>query len=169
MADAGLFHDRRVELIEGEVVDMPPQKNAHYTAILLAQRALERAFGPNHVVRVQGPLDLGERSQPEPDLAVVPGSPRDYRDHPKTALLVVEVSDTTLAFDRERKAKLFAKAGIREYWIINLVDRVVEVYRTPSSELGGPRYEDVQAIPPGSTVTALAAPAAPIHVTDLLP
>ena len=111
-----------MELIEGEVVDMPPQKNAHYTAILLAQRALERAFGPNYVVRVQGPLDLGERSQPEPDLAVVPGSPRDYRDHPKTASLVVEVSDSTLVFDRERKARLFAKAGIPEYWIINLVD-----------------------------------------------
>src|SRR5688572_15390783 len=147
MADAGLFHDRRVELIEGEVVDMPPQKNAHYTAILLVQRALEKAFGTNHTVRVQGPLDLGERSQPEPDLAVVPGSPRDYQDHPKTALLVVEVSDTTLAFDRERKAKLFAKAGIPEFWIINLVDRVVEVYRTPSLELGGSRYKEVKTIP----------------------
>ena len=169
MADAGLFHDRRVELIEGEVVDMPPQKNAHYTAILLVQRALEKAFGVNHVVRVQGPLDLGERSQPEPDVAVVAGTPRDYRDHPTSALLVVEISDTTLEFDRERKARLYAKAGLAEYWVVNLVDRVLEVHRTPVLDAQRPRYGDIRSVTVGETVSPIAAPEAAIAVADLLP
>jgi len=169
MADAGLFHDRRVELIEGEVVDMPPQKNAHYTAILLVQRALEKAFGTNHTVRVQGPLDLGERSQPEPDVAVVTGSPRDYRDHPKTAVLVVEVSDTTLEFDRVRKQRIYAKAGIQEFWIVNLIARVLELHRSPVPDAQHAHYDDIEPVAEGGAVTPLAAPTSAIRIADLLP
>jgi Uma2 family endonuclease len=135
----------------------------------LVQRALEKAFGANHVVRVQGPLDLGERSQPEPDVAVVAGSPRDYRDHPTSALLVVEISDTTLEFDRERKARLYAKAGLVEYWVVNLVDRVLEVHRSPATDAQAPRYGEIKSVAAGEMVSPVAAPTAAIAVSDLLP
>jgi Uma2 family endonuclease len=132
MAEAGLFVDQRVELIEGEILTMSQMKPAHAAALQLVAKELERAFGEGYCVRVQLPLQLGECSEPEPDLAVVPGSPRDYQSHPRTALLVVEISDTTLEFDRGRKRVIYASAGIPDYWIINLSERCVEAHRVPT-------------------------------------
>ena len=131
MADAGLFVDQRVELIEGEILMMSPMNPAHAASLQLAAKALELAFGEGYSVRAQLPLHLDDCSEPEPDLAVVPGSPRDYPNHPRTALLVVEISDTTLEFDRGRKREIYACAGIPEYWIVNLPDRRIEVHRLP--------------------------------------
>jgi Uma2 family endonuclease len=86
-------------------------------------------------LRIQLPLVLGEYDEPFPDIAVVSGSPRDYLSlHPTTALLVVEVSEASLKTDREVKGSLYAKAGIPEYWIVNLKERVVEVYREPAKD-----------------------------------
>src|SRR5439155_3890171 len=98
LAEIGFFRDQRVELVDGEIVQMPPQKNFHVIGIDLVHQALQKAFGPGHWVRIQAPLHLRPNSAPEPDLAVVRGSSRDYAatDHPTSALLVVEVSDTTL-------------------------------------------------------------------------
>src|SRR5947209_2506807 len=110
MSDLGWFDEKRVELIDGEIIEMPVQKGPHAMAVLLARDTLEAAFGPGRVVRTQAPLNLGSSSEPEPDVSVVPGTVRDYPDHPTTALLVVEVSETTLWLDRNRKAPLYASA-----------------------------------------------------------
>ena len=112
LADEGLFRGQRVELIDGRIVQMPPMMNPHAAAIELVKRALEPAFGPAFWVRMQLPLHFGRYSAPEPDIAVVPGGPRDYSDHPTTALLVVEVSESTLSYDRNRKAALYARYDV---------------------------------------------------------
>ena len=131
MADQGFFDGIRVELIDGEIVDMAPQKNPHYLSINIAARALTTAFGENYWIRAPGPLHLAEACEPEPDVAVVNGPMDSYTDHPTSAHLVVEVSDSTLRFDRGKKASLYARAGIQDYWIINLTDSCVEVLREP--------------------------------------
>ena len=119
-------------------------------------------------------LDLSPHSVPDPDLAVVPGEPRDYiaRGIPTTALLVVEVSDTMLSFDRNHKASLYAAAGIADYWIVNLVDRQLEVHRGPGPDPARPGrfgYRDVTLVPATGATAPLAAPHAQIAVVDLLP
>ncbi len=127
--------DDRVELIEGEIVQKMPQKSPHSTAISLALESLRLAFPVGFVVRPKLPLSVGELSQPEPDLAVVIGSVRDYADAQPTAaeaVLVVEVSDSTLLPDQTTKAGLYARAGIAEYWIVNLPERILEVHRQPA-------------------------------------
>lgn len=174
LVETGIFHpEERVELLDGELVVMTPQKSIHATAIRLVEDALRIAFGSGHDVRAQLPLALDPDSEPEPDAAVVAGTPRDYRDaHPTTALLVVEVADTTLAFDRERKRSLYARAGIAEYWIVNLADRVLEVYRDPGpvpSAQYGRNYRVTQRLSASDSVSPLAAPRARITVSDLLP
>jgi Uma2 family endonuclease len=174
MVEAGIFPPGdRVELIDGEVLAVTPQGSAHATAVRLAEEALRAAFGAGFDVRVQMPLALDAASEPEPDVAVVRGSPRDYRDHhPATALLVVEVADTTLAHDRERKASLYARAGIAEYWIVNLLDRRLEVYRDPA-----PRpearpdsgYREVRSHAASERISPQASPRTAFQVADLLP
>ena len=131
MGEAGLFADQCVELIDGEILMMSPMKAAHAASVLLTSDALRKVFTAGYCVRVQLPLVLADDCEPEPNIAVVPGSPRDYTEHPTTALLIVEVSDTTLAFDRGRKRELYAQANVSEYWIVNLVDRFLEVFRDP--------------------------------------
>ena len=88
MAEAGLFDGKRVELIEGRIFEMPPMKSLHATSLTLSEQVLSRAFGDQYFLRIQMPLSIGEASEPEPDIAVVAGRARDYRDeHPKTAVL----------------------------------------------------------------------------------
>jgi Uma2 family endonuclease len=124
-------------------------------------------------VRAQGPLAVDEQSLPEPDVAVVPGSFRDYVGaHPSRPVLVVEVSESSLALDRERKGGLYARAGFADYWIVNLVDCVVEVYRSPGPDPAAPlgsRYRSVTVLGPEAFVEPLAAPGARLSVADLLP
>ncbi|MBM4001574.1 MAG: Uma2 family endonuclease [Planctomycetes bacterium] len=165
MAAEGLFTHQRVEFVGGEIRMMSPMNPAHAASLQLVARALESALGKDHCVRVQLPLRVDNRSEPEPDIAVVPGTPRDYRQHPTTALIVVEISDTTLDFDRTRKRELYARAGIPEYWIVNLPDCRVEVQRVP---LGGD-YTQAFACDAAGTLASLAAPHVPIRVADLLP
>jgi Uma2 family endonuclease len=174
MFDAGVLRfDERVELIGGRIIAMSPQNSPHFTAIRLVEEALRIAFGAGYEVRVQGPLDLSPSSQPEPDIAVVQGHARDYaRAHPTTALLVVEVSESTLAFDRGEKASLYASAGIQEYWVVNLVDRRVEIYREPVPVAGQPYgygYRSCTHYFAADTITPAAMPQSAIAVADLLP
>jgi Uma2 family endonuclease len=174
LCEAEWFQGRRVQLIEGEIVEMPAQKNWHAIAITLTEDALRAAFGPGHWVRVQMSLDLSPRSVPDPDLAVVPGTPRSHltANNPTTALLIVEVAETTLSYDRNAKAGLYAAAGIADYWIVNLVQKQVEVYRDPvadSTALYGFRYGSRTILGPGDFVAPLAAPQARVAVADLLP
>jgi Uma2 family endonuclease len=158
----------RLELIEGEILTMTPQNRPHATAVMLMQAALQSAFGPDSHVQVQLPLAVGATSEPEPDLAVIPGSPRDYLQHPSRALLVVEIADTTLAFDRKRKGPLYAAAAIPEYWIVNLADRIVEVYREPIETADGWHYRLVQRAAPGDRLAPLTA-GGTVPVDDILP
>jgi Uma2 family endonuclease len=156
----------RVELLEGEIIEMSPEKSRHAAAVDLTLDALRRRLGDSHSIRVQHPLAVSETSEPEPDLAVVPGSPRDYADrHPSSADLVVEVSDTSLDYDRNRKARVYARAGIVEYWIVNLVDSVLEVHREPT--VSG--YRSVTTVGRGEAVSPLVEPGAIVPVDDLLP
>ncbi len=174
MIDAGVFTtEDHVELINGEIVTMTPQKSRHATAVRLADDALRRAFGEGVDVRAQLPLALSIDSEPEPDVAVVTGSPRDYRDaHPTTALLVLEVSDATLSFDRTRKAAMYARAGLADYWLLNLVDQILEVRRFPAPSTDSPDawgYAVVEEYSAGDQVAPLERPHYLIAVAELLP
>ncbi len=175
MLDLGWFQDQRVELIDGEILDTPSQKNYHGAAITQSMDALRVALGTGFWVRNQLSLDLSPYSVPDPDLAVVPGSPQGVTaatPNPTTALLVVEVSDSTLSYDRSYKASLYSAAGITDYWIVNPVQRQLEVYRDPvadSTQLFGFRYNSRTILDPPDKVSPLAAPHASITVADLLP
>jgi Uma2 family endonuclease len=124
-------------------------------------------------VQTQSPIDLGELSDPEPDVAVIAGEVRDYTAaHPTTAALVVEVADTSFTYDRTTKASLYAKAGLAEYWIVNLVERQLEVYRHPVADpaaLFGFSYAEVTRLAATALVTPLAAVSTTMAVADLLP
>jgi Uma2 family endonuclease len=168
----GYFDDQRVELIEGEIIQMPPIQEPHVAGVDLVRYALEVVFGRKFWVRTQAPLHLRRRSVPQPDAAVVPGRPGSYRTAPTSALLIVEVSESSLAFDRGRKASLYASAGIGDYWILNLVHRQLEVCRKPAkdpSQVHGYGYADVRIMLPGESISPFAAPKARIKVADLLP
>lgn len=167
MAAEGYFHPEvRVELIEGVVYDMAPQGSFHSTGIRRIEEALLLAFASGCDVRVQMPLALGEDSAPEPDVAVVSGSFADYTHaHPATAVLVVEVADHTLVFDRRLKLPLYARHEIPECWVLNLREESLEVYREPSGGLYRTRVSLVE----GDTVSPLARPGAVIQVSDLIP
>jgi Uma2 family endonuclease len=172
LIDLGVFQPGDpIELIGGELLVAEPQGAPHYTSIQKTARVLERAFGPSWNVRTQGPIGLDEESEPEPDVAVVPGEPEDYSSsHPSLADLVVEVSESSLAFDRGHKGSVYARAGILDYWIVNLVDRVLEVYREPAPDATAPfgaRYARHEVIGPSAEVSPLAAPQARIRVRDL--
>jgi Uma2 family endonuclease len=145
----------------------------HAASLGLAEDTLRAAFGKGFWVRTQRPLDLGIMMEPEPDIAVVKGTPRDYSgQHPTTALLIVEVSETTLAFDRGRKASIYAAAGIQDYWILNLIDTNLEVCRAPmpnASEPQGFGYSSRIVVPATGRVSPLSAPQIEILVSDMLP
>jgi Uma2 family endonuclease len=163
-----------VELLGGElVVVAEPQSGPHYTAIYLAEDALRAAFGSGWVIRTQAPIALDDQSEPEPDVAVAQGTPREYAaEHPARFVLVVEVALASVALDRDHKGSLYARAQLEDYWIVNLVDRVLEVYRQPmrdSASVFGWRYGSRQRLSAESSVTPLAAPGVSVHVSDLLP
>ena len=174
LVKSGFFNaDEPIELLGGQLIVAEPKGSPHSTAVALTVEALRLAFGPGWLVRVQDPIALDAESEPEPDVAVVPGSARDYlAEHPASPALLVEVAESSLAFDRGHKGSLYARAGIADYWIVNLVEAVLEVYRAPaldrSAEFGW-RYLDVQALRPGATVAPLARPDVTVAVADLLP
>ena len=173
LAEQGLFAGRRVELVEGEVLEMTPQTNRHMIAVDKVREALHEAFGAECWVFTQGPLALAEDREPEPDVAVVPGRRRDYldRDNPSSALLVVEVSHRTLKYDRETKASMYAAAGIEDYWVVNLIDRRLEVFRRPIEDEGqrfGWGYGEMRILKSDERVKPLRGAGA-VRVADLLP
>jgi Uma2 family endonuclease len=174
LIDAGVFRPgEAVELLGGDLMVGEPQGSAHYTAIGLVEDALRSALGPEWLVRSQGPLALGEDSEPEPDVSVTRGRRRDFRDeHPSRPVLVVEVAEWSLALDRDHKGSLYARAGVADYWILNLCDRVLEVYREPVADPGarfGWRHRWTEVLSSGSSAAPLVAPGARIPVSDLLP
>lgn len=171
MAELGFFDGRRVELIEGEIIEMSPMKQAHATAVRLMIEFLRRIFADGYVVDSQLPMDFGSTTEPEPDVAVVKGKVRDFiESHPKNAELVVEISDATLRYDRTKKAALYAKNKIQEYWILNVKSSCLEVYRRPICDKNlGFVYSEIKILTEKDTVSPLAAPDARIKIADLLP
>jgi Uma2 family endonuclease len=174
LIEIGVFDlGERVELLGGEILVAEPQSSPHYTAIGLVEDALKLAFGPGWLVRAQGPIALDDQSEPEPDVAAVQGSVRDYgRQHPARAALIVEVAEVSLALDRAHKGSLYARAHVEDYWVLNLVDRVLEIYRQPVADELAPfgwRYASRQTLGAESHVAPLAAPGARVSISDLLP
>lgn len=170
----GVLHeDEPVELVGGDLVCKEPQAARHASAVLLVAEALRRCFGPGWQVRVQMPIALGDDSEPEPDVAVVQGGPGDFFDaHPSEAALVVEVALSSLDFDRGPKASVYARAGVPDYWIVDVDGRRLEVHRDPRRDgaaLCGWHYGAVRAVGPDDAVSPLVVPEAHIRVAELLP
>jgi Uma2 family endonuclease len=167
------FENRRMILVEGEILDMPNPNPPHDVSILLAEAALRAIFGSGHCIRIQMALVLGASTDPMPDIAVVVGSPRDYsKSHPRTAVLVVEVSESTLAYDSGDKANLYAASGIQEYWVIDLVHRELIIFRDPitdAAQVFGARYRSKINHNSAGSVSPLASASAQVRVADLLP
>jgi len=174
LIDFGIFKPgEHIELLGGHLIVSEPHGTFHSAAIGLVEDALRACFGVGWTVRVQMPIALDAESEPEPDLAVVPGTHRDYATaHPARPVLLVEVADSSLADDRRTKAALYARAGIEDYWILNLVDRVLEVCREPiiaTRRPSGWRYRAMTILQPDASIAPLARPDHPIAVADLLP
>ncbi|MEM7787137.1 MAG: Uma2 family endonuclease [Bacteroidota bacterium] len=167
LAANGGFDGLRVELIHGHILDkVSPQGSPHSTAVTLALSALQDVFQGGAHVRVQLPLRALNDSEPEPDLAVVPGSPREYaREHPSAALLVVEVAASSLDTDRTQKLAVYAESGVPDYWIVNLRDRVLEVHRDPQ----GSTYLSRRVLDGDESIAPLTRSDVPVAVADLLP
>ena len=173
IVDAGIFGpEDHVELLDGLLIAREPQGERHTIVLALVRAAIERAFGRGYWVREEKPVALDALSAPEPDLVVVRGQPRDYlgRGHPSHPLLTVEVAVTSLALDRVRKGALYARAGIEDYWVVNLKADVLEIYREPVRTPDGEwKYDSPRLLKRGAVVTPLAAPRARIRVAALLP
>ena len=165
MAESGIFRpDERVELIEGEIIVMSPPGPQHSFSITKSNTQLAKAYGDTHDVSVQNPLDLGVLSQPQPDFALVPAGSVRVDAHPQGADLVIEVARSSLAFDRNEKAALYAKGGIPEYWIVDLVNRQIEVFRDPGPRpdlQGAFEYRHRQVFAPESSLQPLVVPGPP--------
>src|SRR6266850_4923184 len=173
LVDLGVFQGDSIELIGGHLVVAEPQGAYHASAVTRVDYALRAVLPGGWIVRIQAPVSLDDDSEPEPDLVVVPGRPADYRHaHPQRPALTIEVSDSSLQFDRQRKSSLYARAGIDDYWIVNLIDRVLEVYRDPGPEPSafyGWQYRSVTTLAPPAVVVPLAFASSRIAVADLLP
>lgn len=170
----GVWEGRRPVLIRGVILEQGPMNPPHAIALELLGEAVRTVFGAGWRIRAQLPLVLGLETDPFPDLAILPGSPRGATGHPTSASLVVEVSDMTLALDMTEKAVLYATAGIPDYWVIDLNARQLHVFRDPQplplpTELGATAYRTHLTLNAADSVSPLAAPNGTIRVADLLP
>jgi Uma2 family endonuclease len=166
--------DEKFELIAGEIIVKMTQNKPHIAAVWKTTHALESAFGSGVTVLAQATLVLATDGAPEPDVMAVTGGIDDSPHIPTQddVLLVVEVSDSTLSYDRGRKAAYYAEAGIADYWIVNLIDRCLEVRRNPVPAPDTPfgfAYSSRETFHEGETVAPLAAPQSPVAVSGLLP
>lgn len=168
LIETGIFHeDERIELINGELVRMAPIGHEHAGQVKRLNRTLSRTFGDRVIVSVQDPVTLPDFAEPQPDIVLLRPRDDDYsRSNPTAAdvLLLIEVADSSLAYDQQVKGLMYAQAGIADYWILNLVDSQLLVYR----ELSPTGYASVQTLSRGDSVTLLAFPELTVQVSDLL-
>ena len=170
LVDLGGFRGRRVFVHRGELIEMPPMGWRHATALMKITRVLQLQF-PEHIVRIQMPLEVPGDFTPEPDAALFSSPAAFAFPRPTQSLLVIEVSDSSLELDRE-KAGVYAAANVPEYWLLNVVDRQLEVYRngTPdSASETGFRYADVRALGEGDSIATLIDSSVVIKVGEMLP
>ena len=174
MAEVGLLPEHGVELIAGEIYELPPisepeaQTHSNVTARLI--RSLPKSA--NFVVRSRAAVNAGEWTRPEPDVAVVRPESLSADEPPSNAILLVEISKATLRYDQTVKASLYASLGVPDYWIVNLIDNQVEVYRQPIERAGaqfGHDYASRQIYLRGQSVALLEAPEVSIEVDAMLP
>jgi len=168
MAESGILQpDERIELLEGQIIQMAAKGTAHSAAVSRIESVLRARLAGEVLLRFQDPVRLNDYSEPEPDVAVVRPDPLYYEDHhpnPSEVYLLIEVSDTTLKFDRETKAPAYARSGITEYWVLDVNDRKLHVYQVPSAE----GYQSETILSEGLTVAPLAFPDCVIVVRELL-
>jgi Uma2 family endonuclease len=175
LGELGLFDGKRVELIFGEVVEMSPVNWPHALAVALVTDAVAVAFATGFWLSIQQPFavpGITPGSEPQPDVAVIPGAKRNYTDHPAVAALLVEVADTTLSKDTTTKAELYATANVADYWVLDVVNRELHVFRDPQplpTGLGVVAYKTHLTLGPTDSLSPLAAPTAAVRVADLLP
>jgi Uma2 family endonuclease len=171
LTDLGGFGDEKFELLEGDLIEKMPQNEPHANGVLLMQYKLLELFGRGFLVRVQLPMHL-ENSKPEPDVSIIEGLPQGRIEIPTTALLVVEISDTTLQTDRDVKSHIYARAQIPEYWIVNLNARQVEVRRDPRQDETAPlgwTYGSLQTLGATDQLALLSRPESGFPAADVLP
>ena len=166
MIDAGILVDRAVELLNGEVIELSPEGPEHYYCSNRAADCLRRLLGQNIQVRLNGPLTLSDVSEPQPDIAVVKDLGSVYRTRhpdPSETYWVIEFAKTSLRKDTHPKRQAYAKAGIPEYWVVNLGQRVVTIYRNPVNG----DYQDCLDWQEG-TIELVALPQVAIDVAQFL-
>jgi Uma2 family endonuclease len=163
LAESGLFAGERVELIHGMVVQMSPMGPAHSDPVDLLTELLVIALAGRARVRIQQPFIAGDDSEPEPDIAIVPLE-RYATRHPDRAFLIIEVADSSLDHDRDTKSRLYAAAGVPEYWIVNIQEQCVEVHEAAA----GGEYSRVRRVDVDASIAPAAFPDVHIRVADLL-
>ena len=166
MAEAGILHeDDRVELIDGEIVEMSPIDGRHVNCVGRFTRVLSLFVGERYLVNVQSPVRLDERREPQPDIALV--EDREYGRSlpgPEDVVLLVEISETSLAYDRDTKLPLYARAGVGEVWIVDLAKGIVERYTKPSEA----DYRQISRARRGETIESTVLSQLDIHANDVL-
>lgn len=176
MAESGILSPHeRVELIDGEIISMPPQNLPHATAVAATTMTLAARFATTHIVRCQLPVTLADDCEPEPDFSLVTKAHLQECTaqgiHPNCPDLIVEISDRSLGYDRGEKVGVFARAGVPEYWILNVRRRCLEIRRHPTTDLDAPfghTYGSIRIVPESESVAPAFAPDHSILVADLL-
>ncbi len=147
MAEVGILQEKGIELIRGEIINRSPIGSEHASCVNYLTFLLNQALGEKCIVSIQNPIQIGQLSEPEPDIALLKPEARRYRDHHPQAedvLVVIEVADSSLTYDKGIKTKLYAEAGIPEYVLVNLVKKTTEEYREPSPQ-GYTRQEELKS------------------------
>jgi Uma2 family endonuclease len=169
MMESGIIREgERVELILGQIFTMAAKGTRHTVATSRLLKSLLMLIGEQAIVRCQDPISLPNHSEPEPDIAIVRLRSDDYvNSHPSPAdiILVIEVADSSIQFDRETKAPLYAAAGISEYWIVNLIDNRLEIYRQPEGSI----YASIQIVTPPRSINLLQFPEIAVEISDFFP
>jgi Uma2 family endonuclease len=167
MAEVGILGEReRVELIEGEIVEMSPIGRRHRAFVDNLTRLLARRLPDDAIVSVQGPLALTDDTEPQPDLTVLRRRAVPYKDREawaEDALLVIEVAETSLRYDRSTKRRLYAAAGIPEYWVVDCAAETVEVHRDP----GPDGYRDIRLVTGQATLSPQAFRGVELSTTEV--
>ncbi|WP_333192911.1 Uma2 family endonuclease [Microcoleus sp. CZ3-B2] len=169
LGEIGFFHpEERVELISGNILKMSAKGTAHTSATRRTATLLRDILENLAAVYTQDPIALDDNSEPEPDIAVVRIDPLDYATHhptPSEVYLIIEVADTSLAYDREIKAKIYARSGIADYWILNVNERQLHVFREPTED----GYQSEIILGESASISPLQFPAFNIAIQQMLP
>jgi Uma2 family endonuclease len=169
MAEAGIFHpEERVELIAGQIIRMSAKGTAHTAAVRRTAKILRNLLANQAEVYTQDPIQLDNFSEPEPDIAVVRIDPLDYADHhptPSEVYLIIEVADSSFKYVRQTKGKAYAKSGIADYWVLDVNERQLHVFREPTPE----GYQSEVILSEEASLSPLQFPTFVIALQDMLP